>query len=68
MAWSKASVAKMLETRRKNKALKTEKQGSVAKRMKTAATYLQQAEHKMKKPYTEAELYALLALRVLTTK
>lgn len=37
-------------------------------RVKLATTYLMQAEHKMTKPYSEAELYSLLALRVLTIK
>lgn len=72
MKRTKAMNAQMVEARRARKALalaaEAKNVSAILGRVKMAATYLLQAEHKMSKPFSEAELYALLALRVLTTK
>lgn len=71
-ASSKAARAKAVATRKANAAARLAAQvksvNEILARVKLATTYLMQAEHKMTKPYSEAELYSLLALRVLTIK
>lgn len=69
---TKAQNDKMVATRRALKAAKLAKQAEAVDEMlirdSKAITYLMQAEHIMTKPFSEAELYSLLALKVLTTK
>jgi hypothetical protein len=70
MKRTKASLAKMIATRKANHARKLALAEAVPylDNAKAATQLLMQAERVMQKPYTEAELLALMALRRLTVK
>jgi hypothetical protein len=67
---TKASLAKMVATRKANreKKLALAEAAPYLDNAKAAAQLLMQAERVMQKPYTEAELLSLMALRRLTVR
>lgn len=68
---TKASIAKMLATRRANKEAKTSVDSTTQDRIKLAIVYLKQATFNMSKQpagLTNSDLLVLLALKALTEK
>lgn len=69
---TKAQNEKMIATRIANRkakrAAQVEHVGEIAARMKEAAEWLMRAEKVLSKPHTEAELFAMVALKKLTLK
>jgi hypothetical protein len=69
---SKASNDKMIATRIANRKAKlaerAEHVDEIAAHMREAAEWLMRAEKVLSKPHTEAELFAMVALKKLTMK